>query len=117
MLTCGLRCIEAVWANVADIRTKEGWKVFYVHGKGHDGKDDFVVLPDAVLEALYDYLAPRGKVAPQTPLFVSLSNRNRNKQLTVQVKEMIVDRYLQTAGLKREGVSAHSLRHTAARQG
>jgi hypothetical protein len=47
-----------------------------VRGKGHDTKDDFVVLPEPTAKALFAYLGTQGN-APQTaPLFAGEGNRN-----------------------------------------
>ena len=50
MMVCGMRTVEIVRANVGDIRRKNGRNVLYVQGKGHVDTDDYIVLPDTVLD-------------------------------------------------------------------
>ena len=46
ILRTGLRTIEVVRADVGDITFKGNRRILRVWGKGHDTKDDFVVLTD-----------------------------------------------------------------------
>jgi integrase/recombinase XerD len=114
LLRTGIREIEAVRADVGDIGKESGFLVLRVHGKGRDSKDDFVVLTADSYSPLADYLAARGKVGNDEPLFLSHGNRNKNGRLTTRAIRGIVDERLERAGLKEERVSCHSLRHTCA---
>jgi integrase/recombinase XerD len=114
LIRTGMREIEAVRADVGDIGKEAGVLVLRVHGKGRDSKDDFVVLTAEAYSPLADFLASRGKVTNDQPLFLSLGNRNRNGRLTTRAIRGIVEARLESAGLKEERVSCHSLRHTAA---
>ena len=44
LIRCGLRSIEIVRADIGDVRKCNGTPVLWVHGKGRDSKDEYVVL-------------------------------------------------------------------------
>ena len=113
LLRTALRTIEAVRANVGDIRQKGGEGILKIQGKGRDEKDEEVLLTPEVLEPLRDYLAHRGPVRDEDPLFASLSDRNRGGRLTTRSVSRIVKTRLRKIGLDDRRISAHSLRHTA----
>lgn len=114
MAFCALRTVEVHRANVGDLSTKDERLVLWVHGKGHDEQDDFVVLPGAAERAVRHWLAVRpGK--PGDPLFVSLSPRNAGERLSrAALRAMVLARY-KAAGVVGAGEtkSTHSLRHSA----
>ncbi len=106
-LNCGLRVSELVGLNLNDIMGN----VMRVTGKGN--KQRMVYMNDAVQDAIRAYLPHR--IQPDQPrdqqaLFVS---RNRNR-INVQTVKMLVNKYLNHAGLAHKECSAHKLRHTAA---
>ena len=113
MLRTGLRDIEVVRADVGDIKPHSGVMVLFVHGKGRSGKDDFVVLADALLTDINRYLDARGHCSPTDPLFASTSNRNKGGRLTTRSVSGIVKQALRNIGLDTERYTAHSLRHTS----
>ena len=113
MLRTGLRDIEVVRADVGDIKPHSGVMVLFVHGKGRSGKDDFVVLADALLADINRYLDARGRCSPADPLFASTSNRNKGGRLTTRSVSGIVKQALRNIGLDTERYTAHSLRHTS----
>ena len=55
MMTCGLRSIEVVRANVGDIEKTQGKTFLKVHGKGRDGKVDRVLIPLQVENLINEY--------------------------------------------------------------
>ena len=114
LLRCGLRTIEVVRADVGDIKTKGGAWVLYVQGKGHQHKDNFVILSDKCRSALSAYLQERGNPDSSAPLFTCDSNRNKDGRLTTRTISGIAKRHLQGIGLNSRSYTAHSLRHTAA---
>ena len=114
MLRTGLRTIEVVRANVEDLRQESGQPVLYVHGKGRDTKDEFVLLTPEALGPIHDYLAARGKVQEGNPLFAGTGNRNRNGRLTTARIRGMVKAMLRKVHLNSRRFSAHSLRHTFA---
>ena len=118
LLRAGLRLCEVVRADVGDLTTRHGTTILWVQGKGRTGKDEYVVLTDAALDPITDYLLERqyetGPPESGDPLFASTSNRNRGGRLTTRAVRSIVTRALEAAGVKTDRVTAHSTRHTAA---
>lgn len=116
MIRTGLRDIEVVRALVGDLSLAEDEETFYlrVHGKGKQDKKDFVVLDEATLSPIRDYLVARGALEKDgEPLFASLANRNCGQALTVRSLSRIVKERLCAIGLCGDEYTAHSLRHTA----
>ena len=106
-LNCGLRVSELAGLNLDDIMDH----VMRVTGKGN--KQRMIYMNDAVVSAIQAYLPHRiqpNKMRDQNALFTSL-NRNR---ISVQTIKMLVNKYVDRAGLSYKDCSAHKLRHTAA---
>ncbi len=104
----GLRSIEVVKANTEDLKGGS----MLIHGKE---RDDYIYPRKDTLEAIKGYICARGFVVADkkgTPLFTALSNYTRGKRLSRDGIRSIVNDYLEKAGLKVEGISCHSLRHT-----
>ena len=112
MTTAGVRTIEVVRANVADIRFERGKVFLYVTGKGHSEADDKVLLSKQAHAAIREYLKARGRVQSSDPLFVSTSRRNKNARLQTQTVSRLVKRNLREIGLDSPRLTAHSLRHS-----
>lgn len=113
LIRTGLRTIEIERANIEDIRQQAGEALLYIQGKGRDSKDDFVLLTEATLKPIRDYIKARGKTKPADPLFISHSNKNYGGRLTTRSISRIVKDNLREAGIDSERITAHSLRHTA----
>jgi site-specific recombinase XerD len=114
MLYAGLSEIEIVRADVQDLdQTLLGW-FLRVQGKGHTVKDQQVPVDPPVMEALRLYLEARGRVRPEDPLFVSHGHRSAGQRLNTRSVRSRINGLLKAAGLKRPGVTPHSLTHTAA---
>ena len=109
----GLRTIEAVRADVGDIRKISGVTVLYIQGKGHSEKDAFVKLEQPVLDAIEEYLQARGAVKGNEPLFASCSKRNRGGRLTTRTISGVCKNAMIHAGYNSPRLTAHSLRHSA----
>ena len=114
MVRCGLSEIEIVRANVGDIKTKGSQKIIYVQGKNKDKKDEYVILPVAVVEELDKYLAQRGGLDESDPLFWGIGNRAIRDRISTRAIRARVSHYFEILGLKRKGITPYSLRHTAA---
>ena len=110
---CGLRTIEAVRADVGDIRKISGVQVLYVMGKGKSEKNEFVKLEQPVIDAINDYLSLRGEVSEKEPLFASLANRNKGGRMTTRSISRICKTVMKNAGYNSPRLTAHSLRHSA----
>lgn len=113
LVRTGLRTVEVARARVGDIRQEGGEAVLWIQGKGREEKDDFVLLVEDTLEPLRRYLAARGPVSEEEPLFCSLSNRNAGQGLTTRSISRIVKQVLRQVGLDDSRLTAHSMRHTA----
>lgn len=116
MARTGLRTIEVVRADVEDIRQQGGEALLFVQGKGRDSKDDFVILTDAALKPIRRYLRAREGNGQGSPLFVSLSDRNKGKRLTTKTVREAVKGYLKRVNIDSPKLCAHSLRHFFATQ-
>ena len=114
ILRTGLRTIEVVRADVGDITFKANRRILRVWGKGHDTKDDFVVLTDKTYLPIKNYLATRKGVKANEPLFTSDSHRNTGERLTTRTISGLCKEGLKAIGLDGREFTAHSLRHTTA---
>ncbi|MFO8099247.1 MAG: tyrosine-type recombinase/integrase [Salinibacter sp.] len=114
MLYAGLSEIEIVRADIEDLEHTLMGPVLRVQGKGRTVKDQEAPLDDPVLEAVEDYLDTREDVHPEDPLFVSHGHRSDGKRLKTRSVRSRINGYLKQAGIKRKGVTPHSLTHTAA---
>jgi len=113
LVRTGIRTVEAIRADIGDIRQNTGETVLWVHGKGRDSKDDFVVLTPNALKPINDYLQLRNEISESAPLFISHSNRSLNRRLTTRSVSRIIRFYLQRVGVASIRITPHSLRHTA----
>lgn len=114
LVRTGLRTIEAVRADIEDIRQQGEQAVLFIQGKGRDSKDDIVILTEETLEPIRAYISMRGQgVKDSSPLFISHSDRNYGQRLTTRSVSRIVKEKLQASGLDDKRLTAHSLRHTA----
>ena len=114
MLYAGLSEIEIVRANVEDLEHTLMGPVLRVQSKGHTVKDQEAPLDPPVLESVEMYLDTRDDVHPEDPLFVSHGHRSDGKRLKTRSVRSRINGYLKDAGIKRKGVTPHSLTHTAA---
>ena len=114
MLYGGLSEIEIVRADLRDLeQTLMGWYL-RVQGKGHTEKDQQVPVDPPVMEKIRIYLDTRGRIRPEDPLFVSHGHRSEGERLNTRSVRSRINGHLKDAGIKRRGVTPHSLTHTAA---
>ena len=114
MLFGGLGEIELVRADVEDLEHTLMGTLIRVQGKGRTAKDEQVPLDAAAARPLDAYLGARGALRPTDPLFVSHGHRASGDRLNTRSLRSRINRHLRAAGLKRRGISPHSLTHTAA---
>lgn len=114
MLTTGLRTVSIINADYGDIGTVGDCSALRYLGKGHNEKNVFAKLTAPVEHAIRKYLAVRGEVRENDPLFASVSNRHKGGRLTTRSLRRIIKNRLKNIGIDTRRVSAHSLRHTAA---
>lgn len=113
MVTCGLRDIEIVNANMEDLSTIGENTVLFILGKGRDEKAEYVKVSPTVEQAIRASLKDREGISNSDPIFTSLSNNNKGKRLTVQSVSRTIKSRLKQAGFDDNRLTAHSLRHTA----
>ena len=119
MTTCGCRCVEVARANVEDIVDRRGKTFFYLQGKGRDDRTECVEVPSPVLKMIRAYLDAREQAAgaslsPSSPLFASVSNRNKGGRLSTTSISRVIKTAFRANGFDSPRLTAHSLRHTAA---
>jgi len=121
MLLEGLRRVELHRANDGDIEEGLLGQRLLVHGKIRDRHK----YPRAdTLAALQEYILARGPVEPEavllhrkecqvTPLITRISKADRPGGRIARIGlNYIIDGYLVKAGIKKEQLSCHALRHT-----
>lgn len=113
MVTGGLRTIEIMRADIADLRAMGEFTVLYLQGKGKEEKTEYIKISSVVERAIRMYLNMRGTTNETEPLFTSLSNNNKGQRLTTRSISGIVKYRLKKAGYNSSRLTAHSLRHTA----
>ena len=108
----GLRVSEVAGLDVDDLDLDQGRVT--VTGKGR--KTRTVYLTEQTAQALAAWLEARDRVAAEDEpaLFVSLRHPDPGTRMSARSIRYLVDGYLERLGLKGEGISCHSLRHSAA---
>lgn len=105
-LSCGLRVSELVAINLNNFNEE----FLIVTGKGN--KERVVYLNENCITAITEYIKVRKKpnIADKNALFIS----RQGNRINVQTVKWLVKKYVVSAGINRDGISAHKLRHTAA---
>ena len=116
MYTCGLRRIEIHRLNLSDLDPSTN--TLYVQGKGYTDRTPVSIMP-ATSDLIADYVQARidagEEVDNQSPMFVAHTSRNLFPvRLTAKSISALVRGRMEKAGLHTQGLSAHSLRHSAA---
>ncbi|MFW5865366.1 MAG: tyrosine-type recombinase/integrase [Candidatus Izemoplasmataceae bacterium] len=113
MIVTGLRTVEVSRAKLKDISILEGkTPILYVQGKGRDGKDEFVKLPEIVLEAINEYKSKR--TDKNKYLFTRHQKEADDKPLSRDFIGKMIKKLLLKAGIDSPKITPHSLRHTVA---
>lgn len=110
LLINGLRVCEIVRANVGDLVRREDCWVMRVHGKC--SKEADTRIREDVYNVIQSYLDARGIAGADEPLFLGTTHRSGLRMTTRTVQYMIKVRMC-AIGIQREGVTTHSLRHSA----
>lgn len=113
VLHTAVRLVELHRANMEDYVKKGSGALLYVHGKGREATDSFIVIVPELVPAIERYIDSRGIAAPKAPLFVAEKPR-KGARLSIRGIQSIITKYIKKAGLKRKRLTAYSLRHTAA---
>lgn len=107
LIHCVLRRSEAAAMDVEHVRPLgRYWILDLPEAKG--GTDQYVKIPDHVVEAIEDMKDSRN--IESGPLWRSISNRNRGDRLTADAIYKLVKRTAERAELP--DIGAHALRHT-----
>lgn len=106
-----VRDVELHRADISDLKTRGDRAVLFIQGKGHQSKDDFVVLTQDAELAVRDWLRVRGSQAG--PLFISFSNKTRGGRLSLRAIRGLVKAAYRKAGVIGVEKTSHSLRHSA----
>ena len=122
LATCGLRRIEVVRLDIGDIYQVGDKYMMKIWGKGRDGKDDDVLLPNMTKELIDDYLAEREKKAGKKlsksqqlfePTGSRRSNLYRGRLREDSISRIIKDVF-RANGKDDPMLTCHSLRHSFA---
>lgn len=113
MITCGLRTIEVVRANIEDLSISGDRTILYIQGKGHNERADYVNIGPEVEDAIREYLQTRKNADGKQPLFCSLSNNSKGERMTTRSISRLVKNAFINAGYNSDKLTAHSTRHTA----
>ena len=100
----GMRVAELSGLNIEDIDFEA--KMMKVTGKGN--KQRMVLMNDAAISAIEDYLIER----PKTKTRALFLNRHK-KRLSIRGIQILFKKYLQESGIPRDG-SPHTMRHSFA---
>ncbi|OIN55652.1 hypothetical protein BLX24_28970 [Arsenicibacter rosenii] len=102
MVYSGLRTVELTRLQVRDLDLPNG--IVYVLGKGKYTREAVKLFKHSI-DVIRMLFSQRPDLQSIDPVFPELTTRKVRR---------LVDAALEKSGLKREGISAHSLRHTAA---
>lgn len=108
--SCGLRLHEALNLQVSDIDSTR--MMIHVH-RGKGAKDRYVPLPDATLKLLRKYWATHRH---KTFIFPALGRNGKggataSEPMAKSSVQGALRRAMQQAGIRKKGVSIHTLRH------
>ena len=110
--SCGLRRSEALDLTVNDIDGKR--RLIHIHGKG--ARDRYVPLPEKTYQSLRDYWSTH-----RNPLYIfpALSRGNKcaptaKKPMSTSSAQVGLKKAIKRAGIQREGIHMHTLRHSYA---
>lgn len=107
----GLRANEIVNIRLEDFKKEENTQLLYVLGKGRAYKQDYVVVPNEIMESISEYIK---EYKINDYLIISYSNHNfGGKVETCTIRRMINAMY-EREGIKTKDVVLHSLRHSFA---
>ena len=114
VVCCGLRVSEVSLLDVGDLDSVAGEPVVWVHGKGRDGKEDFVPVTPSVRHLLFRYLEGRRQpLLRNSAVFVSYGRNSYGKRLSAKSVSRIIKQAMVSVGFDSPRLTAHSLRHTA----
>ena len=107
MAVQGLRSIEVQRLNDEDISFSP--RRIFIRGKGHS---DYVYPCDDTINVIVEYMIARGDVKKEYNLTPTIVNSHTGKRLDKRTITRLTSEFLTQAGLKIQGTSCHSLRHS-----
>lgn len=113
VINTGLRMIEVIRADRGDIVNRGDATVLYVHGKGRDDKNDFVVLEPSTLAPINEYLRTRAAGGVNEPLFTAAKNPKNGGRMTTRSVSRMIKAAIERVAPGNPRLTAHSLRHSA----
>ncbi len=109
--TSGLRVNEISTLRIKDIKQIDDTTVLNVLRKGYSERQKKAISTDTA-NVIRAYLKTRTITSENEPLFISVSNRNANKEpMTNRSLSRIVKEHLRELGITDNAKSFHSLRH------
>lgn len=113
MLLRGLRCVEVSRINYGDIIIKRGVRCINIQRKARNDKDDFINVHD-IYNEIDAHIKMISNIQKETPVFQSMSRKNKNERINPQGIGKIITAYFKKAEIYSSMITPHSLRHTAA---
>lgn len=108
----GLRRIEVHRLNHESLDESGEMPSLRIHGKGNRIRRVFLRPDTHALIQAYIEAKLHAKLPLSEALFLAHGNRTRGERLARRSLNLIVDKHLSSAALKKDGVSCHALRHT-----
>jgi len=112
MMVTGIRTIEVSRAKLADLSVIDKESILYIQGKGRDGKEQFVKLPQVLVKAINDYRMKR--TDKNKFLFTKHQGDETDLPLSKEYIGRMIKKMLQKAEIYSAKITPHSLRHTVA---
>jgi len=108
LITTGLRGVEVANAKIEDIMLTNNKYCLFIKCKGHSEKDEFVKLPQNVLNDIIDYIGER----KSGYIFISSSNHNKGEGMTTKSIRYIIKNIFRQNGIVDDSISLHSTRRS-----
>ena len=110
LITTGLRGTEVANARIKDIKEYNGEICLFVKCKGHQEYDEYVKIPNDIMENLKNYIGERNEGF----IFISNSNNNKNGGITIKTIRKWIKDIFKRFGINDETISLHSTRRSFA---
>lgn len=122
LASCGLRRIEVIRLDIGDIYQNGDKYMMKIWGKGRDGKDDDILLPNMTKELIDEYLAEREKktgkkLSKSQPVFAPTGGKRSRfygDRLREDSVSQLIKNIFRANGRDDPMLTCHSLRHSFA---
>ncbi|MBR2999858.1 MAG: tyrosine-type recombinase/integrase [Oscillospiraceae bacterium] len=114
-ISCGLRIIEIMRADIGSIEKNGTERKILIQGKGHTEPDTSKTIAPEVWDAIDAYLERRGVRAQDAPLFAACASNAKpgGGRLSEVSISRIIKNVIVKAGYDSKRLTPHSLRHTS----